>query len=121
MSKSGSLTDLAIQSLRGRATEYWKSAGSNLYVRVRPDGGKGWYVRRLHRGKLIAHKLGDYPTMPLRDARREVENALAPGQTKVGALGTILTEWYQTEIEPKYRRPKHIQQYLDRLPPALRC
>jgi integrase len=118
LSKS-TLTDLAIKALKPGDTEYWKACGNSLYVRVRPDGGKAWYVRRLHRGKLTARKVGDYPRMPLRDARLEVDNALAPGQVKVGALGAILNEWYASKIEPKYRRPKHIRQYLDRLPPAL--
>jgi hypothetical protein len=70
-----------------------------------------WYVRKLDHGRMTVRKLGNYPRMPLRDARLEVENALAPGQVKVGTLGAVLTEWYESEIEPNYRRPKHVKQY----------
>ncbi|MGO9991223.1 MAG: tyrosine-type recombinase/integrase [Steroidobacteraceae bacterium] len=119
MSKS-SLTDLAVKALKPEAREYWKACGNSLLIRVRPSGDKVWWVRKLHHGNLINRKVGDYPSMSLRDARREVENALAPGAAvKVGALGAFLNEWYASEIETKYRRPKHIRHYIDRLPTAL--
>lgn len=118
MSKA-TLTDLAVKALRPRDKEYWKTAGGNLYVRVQPEGGKAWYVRKLHHGRMTALKIGEYPKMGLRDARLEVDNKLAQGPVKVGSLGSVLTEWFECEIEPKYRRPKQVQRYLDRLPPAL--
>lgn len=119
------LTDQSIRRLRPRATDYWRSdsnadgTANNLYLRVRPSGRKVWHVRRLKDGVLLNVRIGKWPDMGLKAARTRAEDIVSGVVDMSATLKTVTNEWYVHRIEKRYKRPKQIRQYLDRVPAAL--
>ena len=119
------LTDQAIRRLRPRASDYWRADSNadgttnNLYLRVRASGSKVWHVRRRKDGVLLNVRIGKWPDTGLKEARtkaRDVIEGAVDGDTTLKAVGD---EWFRQRIEKRYRRPKAIRQYLDRIPAGL--
>lgn len=119
------LTDNTIRGLKPQARDYWKAdsdakgRANNLYLRVRPNGAKAWHVRRLKDGVLLNKRLGAWPEMSLKAARQAKDNLLAGNVAVDSTLKAVADEWYAQRIAPRYKRPKHVRQYIDRLTPAL--
>src|SRR4051812_42986226 len=64
-------SDLAIKALKPRAVRYEVPVVGNrgLVVTIWPSGERAWTYRGRIGGKLYREKLGDYPAMPLNEAR----------------------------------------------------
>lgn len=124
-----SLTDSAVRNLKPKLTpkpaDYWRADtddnGDNkhsLYLRVRATGKKVWVLRRMRDGKLTNVTLGRYPDLSLAKARKQARDILE-GTSEPKSLKAVAAEWFETSIDGTYRRPHHVRQYLDRLPPKL--
>lgn len=119
------LTDNTIQGLKPKAKDYWKADSdskgnaNNLYLRVRSSGAKTWHVRRLKDGVLLNKRIGKWPAMSLKAARQLTLSVLSGSVTDESSLKLVAAEWFETRIAPRYKRPKQVQQYLDRIAPTL--
>jgi integrase len=119
------LTDQSIRRLRPRAADYWRADSNqdgttnNLYLRVRASGRKTWHVRRLKDGVLLNRRIGEYPDMGLRQARTTAQDIIAGVVDGTATLKAVGDEWFRQRIEGRYKRPKQIRQYLDRIAPTL--
>jgi integrase len=103
--------------------------GGGLYLRVQP-AGKSWIFRYRFAGRRRDMGLGQYPVVPLAEARRKADEArrkLAAGVDPIGAAraaaaasGGIPTfreaaERYIAAHEDSWRNPKHRQQWRNTL------
>ena len=119
------LTDQAIRRLRPRASDYWRADSNadgttnNLYIRIRASGSKVWHVRRMKDGSLLNVRIGKWPDMGLKDARTKARDVIEGAVDTEASLKAVADEWYKLRIEKRYKRPKPIRQYLDRIPAGL--
>lgn len=82
------LTDTKLRSLKPRATVYRIADANGLCIEVRPTGAKLWRYRYRLNGKASMASLGEYPLVPLVDARERRDAArktLAAGVSPVAA------------------------------------
>ncbi len=119
------LTDNTIQGLKRKVTDYWKAdsdskgRANNLYLRVRSSGAKTWHVRRLKDGVLLNKRIGQWPTMSLKAARQMTLSVLTGSITDDSSLKAVADEWFEQRIATRYKRPKQVRLYLDRIAPTL--
>lgn len=108
------LSDRLIRDSKPGATEKWISDGAGLYIRIRPNGTKTWFIRRKRAGKTTTETLGEFPAMNCAAARTALaKRSFAPNPEKI-SFGDLLEEWYSRRIEPRYRVTKNIRTYVDR-------
>src|SRR5579859_355432 len=77
-----SLTDAKVRSLKPRTAIFRVADSHGLVIEVRPNGSKVWRYRYRHMGKANMLGLGDYPAVPLSEARRlrdDAQQSLARG------------------------------------------
>jgi len=67
------LTDTKLRALKPRGSAYRVADSNGLCVEVRPTGAKVWRYRYRYAGKPSMMTLGEYPAMPLMQARMERE------------------------------------------------
>ena len=82
------LTDTKLRSLKPRANVYRVADANGLCIEVRPSGAKLWRYRYRLNGKASMASLGEYPLVPLVDARERRDAArktLAAGVSPVAA------------------------------------
>jgi len=82
------LTDTKLRSLKPRANVYRIADANGLCIEVRPSGAKLWRYRYRLNGKASMATLGEYPLVPLVDARERRDAArktLAAGVSPVAA------------------------------------
>ena len=119
------LTDQAVRRLRPRPSDYWRADSNsdgttnNLYLRIRSSGSKVWHVRRLKDGVLLNLRIGKWPDLGLKAARTKAEDVINGVADGNASLKAVTDEWFAQRIERRYKRPKHIRQYLDRIPAGL--
>jgi integrase len=108
------LSDRLIRDSKPGATEKWISDGAGLYIRIRPNGTKTWFIRRKRAGKTTTETLGEFPGMNCAAARTALaKRSFTPTPDKI-TFGDLLDEWYSRRIEPKYRVVKNIKTYVER-------
>jgi len=66
-------TAVGIKNLSSKEKAYTKTEGQGLYIQVSPKGYKTWYYHYRFRGKQRWFRLGNYPTVSLKDARERRE------------------------------------------------
>ncbi len=66
-------TAVGIKNLPPKEKTYTKTEGQGLYIQVSPKGFKTWYYHYRFRGKQRWFRLGNYPTVSLKDARERRE------------------------------------------------
>ena len=69
------ITEHKVRTLAGRKTRY-RITEDNLQLEVQPSGLKSWYAQGRADGKRFRKKLGEYPTMSVKDAREAVRKVL---------------------------------------------
>lgn len=102
------LTEVQIKSLKPKDKPYKKSDGHGLYVLVKPDGRKLWRKKYYFNGKERTHTIGWYPTVKLKEARKErakvqeqLDKGLDPSLEKKRTNGSLETfydvakEWWE--------------------------
>ncbi len=114
------LSDTQTRLAKPGPRDAWLADGGGLYLRIRSSGVKSWVVRRKRHGRTEVVTLGRYPGLTLSEAREKTRalDGHAPGRM---TFGELLDEWYADQIEPRYRRPRQVRQYVDRVAPALRA
>jgi len=63
-------SDRMLAALKPRGNMYQEHEGRGFYIRVYPTGSKAFYYIYRSGGKLKPVKIGDYPAMKLKDARK---------------------------------------------------
>jgi len=102
------LSDPKVRSLRpapeGKRYTMWDGGQPNLALRVTDKGRKTWNVVRRRPGdrQPVWHKLGDYPTLSLADAREQAGAAL-----RLLAKGTTPREVQEEKRREEARRRKN--------------
>ena len=71
------LSDTKLRSLKPRAAPYQIADGGGLFVEVMPGGKKVWRLRYRLAGKQEKLTIGEYPAIPLGEARQRRENSKA--------------------------------------------
>jgi len=108
------LSDRLIRDTKPGATEKWISDGAGLYIRVRPNGTKTWFIRRKRAGKTTTETLGEFPAMNCAAARAALaKRSFSPTPEKI-TFGALLDEWFSRRIEPRYRVVNNIKTYVER-------
>jgi hypothetical protein len=69
------LTDLKLRRAKPEAKAYKMADSGGLYIEVRPTGSKLWRYRYRIAGKENVYALGEYPRVPLSDARTARDEA----------------------------------------------
>ena len=69
------LTDVFLKSLKASEKIRKYSDGGGLYIQVSPAGGKHWRMFFRHNGKPKTLCIGEYPAVPLKDARQRRDAA----------------------------------------------
>lgn len=109
------LSDLRIRKLKPGDRDRWVCDGNGLYLRLRATGGRSWVLRRKS-GNIT---LGAWPTMGLAEARTKAA-AYSGKHVSTATLGELLEAWYADMVEGKYRRPREVAAYFERLDAALK-
>ncbi len=113
------LSDLRIRSLKSVPHDRWISDGNKLYLRVRATGARSWVLRRRKEdgGNLT---LGTWPGMSLAQARVKAGSFTGKVVHDL-TLNDLLEEWYADMVLRKYRRPREVAAYFDRIEPGLKA
>jgi len=107
------LSDLRIRSLKSVPHDRWISDGNKLYLRVRATGARSWVLcRRKEDGGDLT--LGTWPGMSLAQARVKAGSFTGKVIHDL-TLGELLDEWYADMVLKKYRRPREVLAYFDRI------
>lgn len=69
------LNDIQCRNAKPQAKPYKLTDGNGLYLEVKPNGVKAWRYRFKLSGNESVFAIGDYPTIPLVDARKKREEA----------------------------------------------
>ena len=114
------LTDTAIKAIKPTSKDQWICDGNGLYLRVRKTGGKSWVIRRKRQGHTRIITLGKYPKLRLKAARLKAAELGSENTWSKLTLGALLDEWFEDQISPRYKRPRQIRLYLNRVSPELK-
>lgn len=101
------LTEKQLKALRPKDKKYVVFDSDGLFLEIRPTGTGSWFYRTRYDegGKMKAkkQKLGDYPAMPLyeaRMARDRVKGDMVRTSKKSFTFRDIAEEWYQIKCLP---------------------
>jgi integrase len=94
--------------------------GGGLYLKVYPSGTKTFLLRPRHGGRQRKIALGRWPHLSLADARlhasaRKAGALHATIEGKAATSASIVQEWYDTVIAPRYKRTANARVYADHL------
>lgn len=110
------LTDHQIKSLKPTEKRYSKSDGNGLSIDIMPTGKKSWTLEITQNGKRTRKKLGDYPTITLKEARELAIQHKRRAILGVGdmPLADVIAEWL-TLNSPHWTSDKYRQTVIYRL------
>lgn len=69
------LNDKLVQNTRPKKADFILRDGGGLEMRVYHTGGKVWQLRYQHAGKRRVMRIGEYPGVSLKDARKSADGA----------------------------------------------
>ncbi len=92
------ITDVLIRKLSPKNKAYDEPLGNALYVTVRPNGRKIFFLRYTVDGRRTKHKLGEYPFYSLAQAMLDAQNQKQEAQT-VGNLHIAKQEKQKQEAQ----------------------
>jgi integrase len=149
MALANRLTNSQVEALKYGIPDHagndreWRNDGNGLYIRVRSNGAKSWVLRRkafnpskqksATKKTTLGRNLPGHPEhLTLRDARleaalvrngdRQQAKTQSRGIVAPGTFGKLLSQYYQEQIEPKYKRPQQVRMYIDnRVPDSLKA
>jgi len=105
------LNDTQIRNLKPKEKAFKLADGGGLYLHVTPAGGKLWRLKYRYNGKEKTLSLGQYPRLPLADARSKalaakrqldegIDPSLAKRQEKYRqnkSFGVVADEWWHAK------------------------
>lgn len=108
------LTETAIRRMPDPPKERLVGDERGLYLRCYPSGRRSWLYRTRVGGSWKTRNLGEWPSVSLAEAR--VKAAALSGKVLPESVtfGTLLDEWYQRRIEPRYKVTRNIEVYINR-------
>lgn len=109
-----SLTETAIRKLPDPEKEKLIGDDRGLYLRCYPSGRRTWLYRTRVGGSWKTRNLGEWPAVSLSVARQEAAKLAGRNLPESITFGSILDEWFDRRIAPRYRRPKAIETYVSR-------
>ena len=74
------LTDTACRNLKPQTKSFKKSDGGGLYLLVKPNGSKHWYLGYRFGGRQKKLSFGAYPVVTLSAARTKRERRSRPAK-----------------------------------------
>lgn len=92
------LTDTGIKALKPLDKEYSKYDGNYLYIFITPKGTKTFKVVGKFEGKSRKYRIGRYPDISLKDARKEAQKAVANYRQGLNHTEIKATEKKQEQI-----------------------
>ncbi|MCK9362174.1 MAG: tyrosine-type recombinase/integrase [Syntrophales bacterium] len=108
------LTDLQIKKLKPMEKRYEVTDAKGLSIRIKPTGGKSWFFRYMFEGAPRIMTLGEYPGIPLEEARKrhnqaimDVQQGIDPGKKAIEAkakrkaaptVQDLLDEFWEEEL-----------------------
>jgi integrase len=106
------LTDVTIRNARPSASDVLLADGGCLYLRVRPNGARGWIVRIKRAGKRRVHTLGEWPRVSIKAARAEAAKIVAVerGTARV-TVADAIEQFMDLQIRPRYKRVNNAEVY----------
>lgn len=117
------LTQITVENLKPRDTDYFVGDGYGLWLRVRTSGSKVFIVRKKANGKTKVITLGKFgkapPHISLLEARRKALDPATTAPRDDTTVAAIADEYFDRVISEEYRRPHHVRGYLDKLIDAL--
>ncbi|OAV00257.1 MULTISPECIES: tyrosine-type recombinase/integrase [Moraxella] len=90
------LTDSQVKALKPKDKMYSLADGEGLSIDVLPNGKKKWTLSYRAHGKQSRKRIGDYPDIGCKDARRiarEVKKELTGKAIKQKTLKEVIDEW----------------------------
>lgn len=127
---SGKLTALTVDRAHRKGEPVLLSDGGGLYLRKQTAEGAAWTLRYRFAGNEHWLVLGNFPDMPLADARTEarkarvlidqgqnpkaVRRAAIDSERRRGTFRELAEDWYRVEIEKRGLKHPHIpRRHLD--------
>lgn len=113
------LTDAHCRNAKPQEALYRLRDGRGLYLEVKPNGVKAWRYRFKLQGKESMFALGEYPLVPLSEARQKCEDArglvkqgLSPTQNrrieKLNTFEHLAREWVAKKNWEKITRDRRL-------------
>ncbi len=124
------LTDTTIRTLRPKAKAYQKADGGGLFIEVMPGGKLVWRMRYRRKGRQEKVTFGEYPAIPLVEARRRREEAkamLARGESPMklkqdakalerepDTVEAFTRRWIAEVVEKTNANPRNVRRVMDK-------
>lgn len=110
------LNDFTIRNAKPAPHDRLLADGGNLFLRIRPNGAKGWVVRVMRQGKRRVHTVGAWPDVSIRQARAQASAIVAQerGTARI-AVRDAVDHYMNAMIRPKYKRVNNAEVYARRL------
>lgn len=108
------LTETQIRRMPSPAKETLIGDSRNLYLRCYPSGRRTWLFRTRVGGGWRTRNLGEWPTVTLAAARQKASTLAGKDLPENTTFGDLLDEWFQRQIEPRYRVTKNIEVYVNK-------
>lgn len=119
------LNDTRLRSLKPKPgkTDRLVADGNGLYIRIRAGEGKitrAWQFRRRNGGSLTVTTLGNYPELPLLEARQQALELATKGKSYSPTVEVAAEQWLSERIDHTHRKAELIRGYVERaIVPAL--
>ena len=116
------LNDTRLRNLKPRPdkAERLVADGNGLYIRIRAGEWKNgritrtWQFRRRGGGKLAVTTLGNYPDLPLLEARRQALELATKGASYSPIVEVAAEQWLSERIDHTHRAPHLIHGFVQR-------
>lgn len=108
------LTETGIKRMAPPDKEKLVGDDRGLYLRCYPSGRKNWLFRTRVGGSWKTRNLGDWPAVSLAEARVKASALSGKNLPESVAFGTLLDEWFERRIIPRYKAVRNIAVYVGR-------
>lgn len=106
------LTETAIKRMTNPDKEKLIGDERGLYLRCYPSGRRSWLFRTRVGGSWKTRNLGEWPAVSLSEARIKASQLSGKVLPDSVTFGSLLDEWFERRIEPRYRVTKNIETYV---------
>lgn len=108
------LTETGIKKMLFPSKEKLIGDERGLYIRCYPSGRRTWLFRSRVGGSWKTRNLGEWPAVTLAEARIKAASLAGKLLPEAVTFGALLDEWFQRQIEPRYRVTRNIETYVEK-------
>lgn len=108
------LTETDLRKLKDPDRDKLIGDERGLYIRCYPSGRRTWLYRSRKGGSWKTRNLGEWPAVSLAEARNKAATLSKYALPESATFGSLLDEWFQRRIEPRYKVTKNIEVYVNR-------